>query len=104
MPSSRSLDFSEDAEDDLRNILAYSFATWGEARHDAYAAALDAAFQYLLSYPESGPLRSDLFPGCRIRPVEQHVIYYRVDGDLIRIVRVLHGKMDARRHLAHRED
>lgn len=99
MPSRRSLDFSEDAEDDLRGILAYSLATWGELQRNIYAAALDAAFQDLLRFPESGRLRPDYFPGCRIRPIEQHVIYYRIDGDTIRIVRVLHGKMDARRHL-----
>jgi toxin ParE1/3/4 len=99
MPSSRSLDFSPEAEDDVRGILAYSLTEWGEAQRDVYAAALDAAFQRLIDFPEIGRSRPEFFPGCRTLPVERHIIYYRLDETTIRIVRVLHMKMDAARHL-----
>jgi plasmid stabilization system protein ParE len=62
MPSSRSLDFSEEAEDDLRSILAYSLAEWGEAQRDAYAAGLDAAFQRLLAFQRWASLGPSISP------------------------------------------
>jgi hypothetical protein len=33
----------------------------------------------------------------------EHVIFYRVDGDAIIIIRILHGRMDSTRHLPNNE-
>ena len=39
-----------------------------------------------------------LFPGCRVRPVERHVLYYRILGDVIEVVRILHERVDPTEH------
>jgi toxin ParE1/3/4 len=57
------------------------------------------ALETLGANPEIGPAQDDISPGFRSYVVEQHIIYYRVIADGVTIVRILHGKMDAARHL-----
>lgn len=94
--SSRNLSLSPLAERDLLFILQHSLETWGEPRRDTYAATLGAAFADIERIPSIGRSREDVAPGCRGFSVQQHVIYYRVEQDTIRVLRVLHVRMDAR--------
>ena len=87
------------ARRDFRSILAYTSAQWGVTQRDIYRAAIDRAFETLGANPEIGKARDELSPGLRSYQVEQHVIYYRVSSSGVRIVRILHGRMDAARHL-----
>lgn len=106
------------AEADLARILAVSAERWGIDARRRYEALLFDAIQQLAGQPE-GPLtrkRSDVGPRIRsfhvrhTRPelrgehsVRQpvHVIYYRsIQPELIEIVRVLHERMEPRRHIA----
>ena len=104
------------AQIDLANILATSAERWGIEGRQRYAAVLAAAMRQIADRPE-GPLtkkRPELRSGLRSfhvrftsrsaeeatvrRPV--HVLYYRVAQDgVIEIVRVLHERMEPRRHL-----
>ena len=95
----RQVILSPDAQDDLADILLHSWQSWGEAQRDQYEAAFARAIDDLSRFPEIGALRSDLFPGCRIRVVEQHVVYYWDTGDFVEIVRILHERTDPSRHL-----
>jgi toxin ParE1/3/4 len=90
---------SDQARDDQLNILVYSLNQWGEHQHDVYEAALDQALETLGAYPLIGRARDDLVPGYRSFPVERHVIYYYVTEAAVMVVRILHGRMDARRAL-----
>lgn len=103
------------AQIDLANIVTTSAERWGTDGREKDAAVLADAMRQVADEPE-GPLtkkRSELRPGIRSfhvryarrsvdaakvrRPV--HVLYYRVaQGGVIEIVRVLHEKMDPRRH------
>ena len=100
MPSSRKVQFTPEAEADLREILQYTRETWGKAQRDRYAAALNKAFSQLASYPELGPARPEYFPDCRILPLRHHVIYYRIREGGVRVIRVLHERMDAASRLS----
>jgi toxin ParE1/3/4 len=107
---------SRPAQSDLAYILAASVKRWGaDARH-RYARAIAAAMRQIAADP-NGPLtrdRADLLKGTRSfhvrharvanrrqgvrRPV--HVIYYRVNRpDVVEILRVLHERMEPRRHI-----
>jgi toxin ParE1/3/4 len=99
MKSSRKLVYAENAQTDLRLVLAYSFATWGGEQGDDYAERFARATQRLLTHPELGRARDDLEPGLRALPVGYHVIFYQVDDRSVTIVRILHAKMDPARHL-----
>jgi toxin ParE1/3/4 len=102
MSSRRELHVSARAAIDIRGILKYTLRRWGVAQHDDYAAKLERGLERLVDYPESGRARDDLRPGYRSFQVEQHVVYYWLDGDVVRVVRVLHEKMDAQKRLGRR--
>jgi toxin ParE1/3/4 len=87
------------ARRDFRSILAYTTSQWGTAQRDEYRAAINRALETLGANPEIGKAREDLSPGLRSYQVEQHVIYYRITGNTARVLRILHGKMDAARYL-----
>ena len=95
----RALRFSRRAERDLEEILAHSQETWGERQMDAYHASIDRALDHLLDFPSMGRARDDLGPGFRSSRVEQHVIYYRVEADAIRVARILHVRREVKREL-----
>ena len=99
MKSSREIEFTAEAESDLQSLLDYSLATWGERQQRHYAGRISKAIRDLLTYPEIGAARHDIAPDLRILRVGQHAIYYRVLDTTIRIVRILHAKMNPEQHL-----
>ena len=67
---------------------------------DGFVDAVDRSVEALCRMPEMGALRSmgnPLLAGLRSWPVEGFEdlrIYYLVQPDVLRVVRVLHGKRD----------
>ena len=88
------------ARDDLRDIWRFGVITWGEAQADRYSDTLDAAINGLGVLPYMGPVVDDVSKGLRRLVVRSHLAFYRVDGDAVRIIRVLHGSRDAGRWVA----
>jgi toxin ParE1/3/4 len=87
------------ARRDFRAILVYTSKRWGVAQRDTYRALFDRTLETLGANPEIGRAQDDISLGLRSFVVEQHVIYYRVIAGGVTVVRILHGKMDATRHL-----
>jgi toxin ParE1/3/4 len=82
------------AEADLEEI-------WGYIADDSPTAAdrlvdeiLDKSEALVLN-PEMGRARDDLRPGLRSLPVARYVIFYKIAGVDIAVVRVLSGYRDA---------
>lgn len=46
-----------------------------------------------------GAARPDVADGYRCLPEGKHLIFYRIDGDMVRILGVPHASMDIDRHL-----
>lgn len=93
------LGVSEPATNDLRGIQAYTLAQWGSAQATAYEESLHGALEMLLTRPGLGRARDDIRSGLRSYPVASHVILYRVDGDTLIVLRILHQRMDIVRAL-----
>jgi toxin ParE1/3/4 len=89
---------SVDAEVDLNNILLFTWQQWGDEQRDRYEAALQRVIAALTDFPEIGARMPWVFPDCRARPVERHVLYYRVTDAEIEVVRILHERVDPTRH------
>jgi toxin ParE1/3/4 len=87
------------AQRDFRSILLYTLQQWGSAQRDAYGAELGRAFESLTHSPQIGRARDEVSPGLRSFQVRQHVIYYRFTGGALKVIRILHERMDARRYL-----
>lgn len=90
----REVALSPAARRDVRSILLASRRQWGAVQQDAYRRVLDRALDQLGSYPEIGRQSDNTPPGLRSFPVGQHVIYYRIEPNRIRVARILHAKMD----------
>ena len=87
------------AEQDLIEIWHYSFKKWGEDKAVEYLLQLDAGMQGLVSNPLLGKSREKVRKRYRSLHINRHVIYYRLLGETIDIVRVLHERMIPEKHL-----
>lgn len=64
------------------------------ARARKFIALLRDRCGPLRQFPEMGRLRDDLRPGLRSLPVDRYVVIYRVLGDVVEIVTIVHGSRD----------
>ena len=87
------------AKRDLKKIWRYSFDKWGEDQAAKYLLQLDAGMQRLAENPNIGKSREKVRQSYRSIQINRHVIYYRQQGDIIDIVRVLHERMIPEKHL-----
>ena len=87
------------AEQDLEAIWMYTVQRWSVEQASRYIDFMTATFTDLSRSPGSAPACDHIRPGYRRRSVEQHMIYFRVTPHGIAIVRILHQRMDAPRHL-----
>ncbi len=87
------------AENDLLDIWQYSYHKWGEDQAVKYLLQLDAGMQGLTNNPKVGKSREVVRKGYRSVQINRHVIYYRLQGEIIDIVRVLHERMIPDKHL-----
>jgi len=55
---------------------------------------------WLPGIPFAGRLRSELRAGLRSFPIRSYVLFYRIDGENINLLRVLHGQRDIERYSA----
>lgn len=65
----------------------------------AYVSRMNAALRRLEDFPESAPLLPQRVDGVRKLTIGSHVALYRIEGDTVRVLRVLHQRMDPSRHL-----
>jgi toxin ParE1/3/4 len=83
----------------MEAVWLYSSNEWGLEQAGPYTDDLTAAFECLANNPKSGTRSEHIRVGYRRHPVLRHVIYYRETAYGIEVVRVLHNRMLATRHL-----
>ena len=64
MKLNRRLSFTEEAENDLRLLLACSEEAWGEKQRDVYSERLSNAMNELLTHPTWAALKRISIPDC----------------------------------------
>lgn len=87
------------AERDLEAIWLHTRQQWGAAQADRYVNRLAQEFADLVMMPQAAVACDHIRRGYRRRTIERHVIYFRIADYGIAVVRVLHERMDAARHL-----
>jgi toxin ParE1/3/4 len=90
---------SRAARDDLAEIVRYGAANFGVDAVEAYQDAIDKAFARLEDFPRSGEARPDYGSGLRCLICRKHRILYRIQENVVRIIRILHHSRDVPRHL-----
>ncbi|MBL0933896.1 MAG: type II toxin-antitoxin system RelE/ParE family toxin [Rhizobiaceae bacterium] len=81
------------AERDLIDIWTY-IATDNPDAADRLLDAIGDRIAQLLDHPKLGRLRPDIAADARFLPIGNYVVLYRLDGQTIEIVRVVHGARD----------
>ena len=90
------LDIKATARAELAQIYDYSVAEFGPKVAEAYLTGLRNTFDRLLEFPFIGTIYPDVTPDVRVTIHRSHRVFYRIDGDEILIVRILHKMRDAR--------
>lgn len=85
---------SKAAQDDLREIRAYTRSTWGENQAKTYLSTIKNGLDSLVTNPESGKVRDEIHVGLRSIVTGKHIIFYRIGKTHIEVARILHGRMD----------
>ena len=85
---------SNNARDDIGEILTYGWAYFGKAKAIEYLVGLRDCFKILAEQPGIGKKRDEIKAGLLSFPYESHSIFYRRFSKHIRIVRVLYGGRD----------
>jgi toxin ParE1/3/4 len=97
--SAYQLVITDPAQNDLRGIAAYSFAEWGEEQAVTYTEALYDTLSDIAGNPEAGQSRYGVPAVIKGRASGRHVVFYRVRGATIFILRILHERMDHGQHV-----
>ncbi len=87
------------AEHDLEVIWTHTLQHWGSKQANRYIDILTLAFGELAESPKTAPTCDQIRLGYRRRHVERHMIYFRETTYGIAIIRILHDRMEAARHL-----
>ena len=87
------------AERDLEMIWTHTFRQWGVEQANRYTDILTATFTELAHSPKTAPTCDQIRPGYRRRSIERHMIYFHIMDYGVAIIRILHDRMDAPRHL-----
>ena len=90
---------SRAAESHIEDIWVYSLTEWGEVQAETYAAVIEKALTELAENPCLGRLRPEIRAEYRSFRAGKHIIFYRVSGEIVEILGILHERMDPGRHL-----
>ena len=96
MPTAKRLRHQSAAHRDLLDIWRYTSRTWDAEQADAYLTEIDRIMHAIAAGEIVGAHHEYAY---RKRRVGAHVIFYRENDREVVIVRVLHSRMDAGRHL-----
>ena len=96
-------DLTSAAVEDLQSIREYTLRKWGAEQEEKYLDAMWKRVEEIQADPERWKFRNDLFPGCQLAAQGKHVIVFRMDDEVIQVVRILHSAMDFRLHLPSEE-
>lgn len=88
------------ARADLEDIWDYTRDQWDAEQAEAYLRVLQRAIERAAQDPRIGRTCDEIRAGYRKLAAGSHTLYYRLTRDgVVDIVRVLHQRMDAARHL-----
>ncbi len=86
---------SEAAADDLDNIWIYGVNQWGLQQADRYHQKIMELLVFLAEHPDIGMNRNELGDLYQSYPISSHIVFFRAYKEKIKILRVLHQRMDA---------
>ena len=96
----KALELSRRAQIDLDGIRDYSTKAWGKTQTKSYLRQIQAVIRSIRVNSNLGRSADDLRESCRRTKAGTHIVFFRVIGDRVIIIRILHEQMDFAAHLA----
>lgn len=90
---------SKSAVEDIAGIAEYTIDRFGIEQARRYRDGMIQNFEMLAARPSLGHGAEDLVVNLKRWNYESHIIYYLPGESDVLIVRVLHQRMDTRRHV-----
>ena len=87
------------AQADLSDIWDYGQDQWGPERADQYVREIQKVIERAAANPKRGRSCDDIRAGYFKVAAGSHLVFYRLTGDTLDVVRILHQRMDVGRHL-----
>ena len=84
---------------DLGEIWDYTLSQWGVEQAEKYVRELWSVMKQAADDPTKSVDIGDVRRGYRKSRSGSHVVFFKVTGDGIDVVRILHQRMDFERHL-----
>ena len=90
---------SNEADQDIVNIFAFSSERFGTEKASAYLSGLDERLQELAVHPQRGRRIEHIRKGYRQAEYVRHSIFFQENNSGIFVVRVLHNRMNIAKQL-----
>lgn len=88
------LRLSPEAKEDIYRMHEFGSLSFGTRQADVYLDDLMGTFAQVEQFPQAARERKEVVPPVRIWTCAAHNICYRIEGDFVWVVRILHHSMD----------
>jgi toxin ParE1/3/4 len=90
---------SKKAIADLEEIWLYTADKWPIVQADRYYNLIFDEIAFICKSPETGKQMDDIRKNYRAAKVKSHLIFFKVENEIVQIVRILHERMDIKSRL-----
>ena len=90
---------SKKAISDLEEIWLYTVDKWSIEQADRYYNLIFDEIDFICKNPKTAMQMDDIRKNYRAAKVNSHLIFFKVENDIVRIVRILHERMDIKSRL-----
>ena len=90
---------SEETKRDLEDIWHTTAHRWSIDQANKYYELLEEGINQLSKTPELGRVLHEVSEEYRIYKVKSHLIIYSLEGRRLEILRILHERMEKKRHI-----
>ena len=88
------------AVEDLTKIWNYTYEVWSENQADKYYELLINSFDEIANDPAIGKNYDEIHSAILGFAVGKHIVFYQVvDSDSIKVIRILHQRMDLKNRM-----
>ena len=85
---------SNKAVSDLEEIWLYTLENWSIEQADRYYNLIFDEIHFICKNLNSGKSKEHIRKGYRASKVNSHLIFYRIEKNIVEIIRILHESMD----------
>jgi toxin ParE1/3/4 len=90
---------SKKATTDLEEIWLYTADKWSIEQADRYYHLIFDEINFICKNPRSGMQMEWIRKGYRVAKVKFHLVFYKVEKNIVQIIRILHERMDIENRL-----